>query len=142
MSHRGESSLGSIFIHLRFVAFLAAEMTLISRSRAAETPTLKPKPFILIKAGRRMEGGRVSPGRAAEDGGAATDQKRRSSEAQRHLQRFQGHARALSRQISCFQLEFRSSPKQKSHPGHPNNAPRWDTVRKWNHKTWRFSFGQ
>lgn len=97
MSHRGESSLGSIFIHLRFVAFLAAEMTLISRSRAAETPTLKPKPFILIKAGRRMEGGRVSPGRAAEDGGAATDQKRRSSEA------FAPFSRACS---STFKANF------------------------------------
>lgn len=59
--------------------FLAAEMTLISRSGVAETPALKPRPFILIKPGGLMEGGRASD-RAAEDGGAA-DQERRSSEA-------------------------------------------------------------
>lgn len=80
MSHRGESPLGSVFIYLGFVVFLAAEMTLISRSGVAETPVLKPRPFILIKPGGLMEGGRASADRAAEDGGAA-DQERRRSEA-------------------------------------------------------------
>lgn len=63
MSHRGESSLGSIFIYLRFVVFLVAEMTLISRSRLVET--LKAKTFIL-KDGRTMERG----GGREEDGGS------------------------------------------------------------------------
>lgn len=126
MSHRGESSLGSIFIYLRFVVFLAAEMTLISRSRAAETPTLKPESFILIKAGRLMEGGRASSDRAAEDGGAAADQKRPGSEVPRQSHPFQGHVPALSRQSSRFQQESRSSPQQESHPGRPNAPPPGD----------------
>lgn len=123
MSPRGESSLGSIFIYLRFVVFLAAEMALISRSRAAETPALHPKLFIPIKAGRLMDGGYASADRAEEDGGAATDQKPRSSEDHRHSHQFQGPAQAPLRQTSCFQQKSCSGQKEKSHPGHPNNAP-------------------
>lgn len=52
MSHRGESSSGSIFIYLGFVVFLEAETTLSSQSRSVETLTAKT---VILKDGRRRE---------------------------------------------------------------------------------------
>lgn len=101
MSHRGDSSLGSIFIYFRFVVFPASRDTLMADAGAQSKAVFSKERW--EADGRRPQ----------EDAGAADDQKPPSSEAQRHSHRFQGHIQALSRKISCFQEESCSSLKQE-----------------------------